>query len=568
MGAGDGTGRPPSPITFAPEERERPISPIEFASPVSPPGVDGVQPESDKVEGEAWEDLAFNETGDDDAEMAVIPGGRVEVPPPGGGGGGRGGFIHKPLSKLASSSSSIPFSPISAARTRGVTSPPTRVSQPYGTRPDEQIHITGFTLVRFTTGQILEDDYSIAWYQLAPHELVELHASRPQRGFAVAVQLARLLEVKRGPGGVLVLGGDVGAEQWWEDLGGEEAKSPGGATAKDRKGKGHAVQPLSLSLNSFSLSAANNVTPHTASVNNSANPHENSTSTNTATATTAAAAINPYSVVLTSLARHDLNAYIRPYWEGWVRCLRVVWRPDNVTSGVASGMVVRQDTKSPPVYPYSDFGHGGGMGSAMVPPLAFEELGLVGMRGMGGPYGVEDEEEEKEREKERERRKRERQMEWKERWVVIRDGWVYLCKKRNVSCFFFLSFRFLHRSFFFFRSFFFILIYHSFVGLAVQRTSSIRGISYSFASVPNFRCSKQLFSDLFFFPLSWFLIAVFFSFCFAFHPFYFSSWEARCRGLCFLFRVSCFSVSTSTFYAFKIISIHSYVAIEDFRCSS
>ena len=438
MGVGDGTGRPPSPITFAPEERERPISPIEFASPVSPPGVDDVQPESHKVEGEAWEDLAFNETGDDDAEMAVIPGGRVEVPPPGGGGGGgRGGFIHKPLSKLASSSSSIPFSPISAARTRGVTSPPTRVSQPYGTRPDEQIHITGFTLVRFTTGQILEDDYSIAWYQLAPHELVELHASRPQRGFAVAVQLARLLEVKRGPGGVLVLGGDVGAEQWWEDLGGEEAKSPGGATAKDRKGKGHAVQPLSLSLNSFSLSAANNVTPHTASVNNSANPHENSTSTNTATATTAAAAINPYSVVLTSLARHDLNAYIRPYWEGWVRCLRVVWRPDNVTSGVASGMAVRQDTKSPPVYPYSDFGHGGGMGSAMVPPLAFEELGLVGMRGMGGPYGVEDEEEEKEREKERERRKRERQMEWKERWVVIRDGWVYLCKKRIVSCFFY-----------------------------------------------------------------------------------------------------------------------------------
>ena len=33
MGVGDGTGRPPSPITFAPE-RERPISSIEFGSPV------------------------------------------------------------------------------------------------------------------------------------------------------------------------------------------------------------------------------------------------------------------------------------------------------------------------------------------------------------------------------------------------------------------------------------------------------------------------------------------------------------------------------------------------------
>jgi len=73
MGVGDGTGRPPSPITFAPEERERPISPIVFASPVSPPAVDGVQPESDKVEGGVWQDLAFpsNEMGDDDAELAV-----------------------------------------------------------------------------------------------------------------------------------------------------------------------------------------------------------------------------------------------------------------------------------------------------------------------------------------------------------------------------------------------------------------------------------------------------------------------------------------------------------------
>ena len=49
MGVGDGTGWPLSPITFAPEERERPISPIEFARPVSPPAVDGVQRESDKA---------------------------------------------------------------------------------------------------------------------------------------------------------------------------------------------------------------------------------------------------------------------------------------------------------------------------------------------------------------------------------------------------------------------------------------------------------------------------------------------------------------------------------------
>jgi hypothetical protein len=37
-------------------------------------------------------------------------------------------------------------------------------------------------------------------------------------------------------------------------------------------------------------------------------------------------------------------------------------------------------------------------------------------------------------------------LEWKERWIVIRDGWVYLCKERDVSgffsCFFFVCFVF------------------------------------------------------------------------------------------------------------------------------
>ena len=49
MGVGDGTGRLPSPIMFAPEERERQISTIEFASPLSTPEVDGVQPEKRKT---------------------------------------------------------------------------------------------------------------------------------------------------------------------------------------------------------------------------------------------------------------------------------------------------------------------------------------------------------------------------------------------------------------------------------------------------------------------------------------------------------------------------------------
>ena len=128
-----------------------------------------------------------------------------------------------------------------------------------------------------------------------------------------------------------------------------------------------------------------------------------------------------------------------------MKCLRVVWRPDTVSSGVASDMVVRRDRDTnsppPPLFPYSEYAAGftsfsGGMGSAMVqPPHAFEGLGLDGVRGMG-PYGVvlgvEDaeeeerrrEQEEKEREKERERRKKGQGLEWRE--VGCCQGWVGL----------------------------------------------------------------------------------------------------------------------------------------------
>jgi len=145
-------------------------------------------------------------------------------------------------------------------------------------------------LIWFATGQILEDDCSIASYQPAPHELVELHASHSQRGFSVPVQFLRSLFHFRLP----------------------------------------QVTPRHLQPAATAATAAN------------ANPNNSITTT--------AASIAPHSHLLTSLARHDLNAY----WEGWVRCLRVVWCHDTVSSGIASGMLVRRDIHKPPtIFPYS-----------------------------------------------------------------------------------------------------------------------------------------------------------------------------------------------------------------------
>jgi len=120
-----------------------------FASPVSPPAVDGVQPERWKgrygrtLRSRAMRWAMMTQSWRWEGRGSATGKRKTSVQT----------FIHKPLSKLASSSSSIPFSPISAACTREATSSPTLVSQPYGTRPNEQIHITSFTLVRFTNSR-------------------------------------------------------------------------------------------------------------------------------------------------------------------------------------------------------------------------------------------------------------------------------------------------------------------------------------------------------------------------------------------------------------------------------
>ena len=55
-----------------------------------------------------------------------------------------------------------------------VTSPPIPESptEPLTATPLPPHH---YLLLAFLTGQLLEDNYSLAWYCLCPHELLELH---------------------------------------------------------------------------------------------------------------------------------------------------------------------------------------------------------------------------------------------------------------------------------------------------------------------------------------------------------------------------------------------------------
>ena len=195
------------------------------------------------------------------------------------------------------------------------------------TEAKAQIYTDGFTLIRFSTGQILEDHCIVSWYDLGPHELLELHCSSPPTTFARALVFGHML-------------------------------TNGGS--------------ITINIPAQSI-------PALASPTVSFGP---------TTATLSLATVNPPR--LASLPRNDLTAYLEPYWEGWVRVLYVAWRPE---------------AESPPKKYVTE------AASFMFPGEEYQYLSQP--------------------------RKRNDKMvkvqEWREKWAVIRNGVLRLCKSRNVG---------------------------------------------------------------------------------------------------------------------------------------
>lgn len=228
-------------------------------------------------------------------------------------------------------------------------------TQPRRTSPP-RIQTHPFTLVRFSTGQILEDDYLVSWYEIAPHELVELHFSVPPVDFNTTINVVAQ---------IILTPDDEG-------------------TSSDRKKNKHRPTPSQnnvLGISVFDPTAMGFPPLPPASASDALRGYSSRD---------APSVINQRT--LTALPRSNPTAYIQPYWEGWVRALRVVVRPDAI------------DT-DPVRYTYGQFGSSlAGTFGGVVPPK---------------PPHVEE-------------RKPKTNLEWRERWVVIKDGTIYLCKDRQV----------------------------------------------------------------------------------------------------------------------------------------
>ncbi|KAF8153434.1 hypothetical protein B0H34DRAFT_677563 [Crassisporium funariophilum] len=487
------TGRPPSPITFAPDASSRPDSPIEFASPTLLPGGVGtglgVRHGDGVVDGEEEEEKAGEEGYEEDDEWEIEDG---DTDAGGGGGGGGGGGkvmggrigpagagssvgtsantstatmmsttprttkSSRSLSSLvkrgvgASSASHTPHNTPSLPSLPSHPSfaPPSTSSQAHSfnhphphphAQQEPQIQTHAYTLIRFSTGQILEEDFLVSWYDILPHELVELHASWAPATYAVSVAWSAGLLTAPTP--VLPAGGGAGV--------GKKEKSgflgPMSVLPPLVGGGSKANHTQSLPLSSLDTLA---IFPYqsTATTAGGITQHTNHPSSRPHTATSSKHQPKPLHTstptqthpTLTPLPRHMPELYIQPYWEGWVRALRVVWRSEVGTGAGpgAAGAAGRSAGRSAEEYAYPEYAGGmlpGGMGVGMVGGMTWGE-GADGIGGFGlGDLGRR----ERERERGREGRggggKARTKLEWRERWVVIRDGTVSLCKDKDVS---------------------------------------------------------------------------------------------------------------------------------------
>ncbi|KAG6853875.1 hypothetical protein C0991_000482 [Blastosporella zonata] len=154
--------RPASPITFAPDPRRRPISPILFAK-----GGKGKERKNKKGKGRA------GIIGDDDIASSSVDGYEEDD---------EGYTVEDSASSFDESEiyRRSPPPPLPAPSPSGPPVVPAPVlppsPTPFSGKWKFNASPTAYTLIRFSTGQVLEDDLALVWYDLSPHELLELHS--------------------------------------------------------------------------------------------------------------------------------------------------------------------------------------------------------------------------------------------------------------------------------------------------------------------------------------------------------------------------------------------------------
>jgi hypothetical protein len=377
--------RPASPITFAPDPRNRPISPILFAKSGSKAKGknrphETVSKQSGGV-GNSGDMHGDDEYGiDDDGVGGYEEDNEWDTADEG---------TDDPGDELGGGSAIYPKRPVispDSSRQNPLSSPPSQVPNlnvglaSSSSTSKYNTAVSTYTLLRYSTGQKLEDEYQLSWYDLSPNELLELYAHAPVQHLPASFGLP----------------------------------NPDTNTAKS----GHAPKSAQHARTGSSSSLSRQFSrAHVNSPNADPNPPP----------------ALPSRTYFPALNRTSATAYIQPYWEGYVRALRVVWREESAFNS------------SHPGHGYSgEMGVGGFMPALAVMgqdpagrDLRAMELKEGGYSGHGAVYaGMRGAER---------AQSRTTRLEWRLRWAVVRDGMLYLSKDREVGYFFCLSLHFQER---------------------------------------------------------------------------------------------------------------------------
>jgi hypothetical protein len=273
--------RPASPITFAPDPRKRPISPILFAKAGSKTKGKGAShttknpskamltggdhryihgDDENGVDGEGiggYEEDDEWDSGDEDTDDAGDDLGGVDAkrsaPEPN----------HNPVSPSVSQPPNVKLSLLLSSN----------INDKYNTVPST------YSLLRFSTGQKLEDEYQLSWYDLAQNELLELHAHAPVQNLPATFGLSSINPVNS-------------------------------VTSKPRHAQKSTQHARSGSTSSLSRLPSRS---HANAPNGRSDPPQPL----------------PTRIYFPSLNRASLSSYVQPYWEGYVRALRLVWHDDS-----------------------------------------------------------------------------------------------------------------------------------------------------------------------------------------------------------------------------------------------
>lgn len=448
--------RPPSPITFAPDPRHRPASPIVFAVP-----------QKSGFYGPAVEDGGGGAGGGggvrhasyggffSDTDEDLLSGSESGFSSMGGGGGSKGKGKGKaeeirietgppvdppniiPGGRIGPSHTVSDTESIPGHGTIG-SPPPITTSGGGGYTPADADRYPGginphhWTLTRYSTGQILLDEEHISWYDISEFEIIELHGlSFPSTHTLYEYQICHLWNPERHKERERL------RKKLKKRFEAEAAVRAAKDKDKDKEGGGTQTATALAASKRAALQAqilkAMNLNSG-AGANVGVIEYYGSKLAST-----------KVELMLTRIPR-SIDAYVQPFWEGWVRTLRIVWRGDwndiAFTSAAAGHPI--------PIHAHpmvaaaatgggggNGAGGGGGGGNVLTDPYKYGAYNAVGasLSGMGmamyqGPPGSTPE---------RDsvlgggsKRQRIVRVEWRERWVRIQHGTLAVLKDREV----------------------------------------------------------------------------------------------------------------------------------------